>query len=88
MLRPTYHVEPVYPPEARSSKVEGWVELGMQVDEDGNVTHAEVLSSRPAGVFDDAAMAAVMQWRYCRPGDVAQPYPDRIPVRFRFKASG
>ena len=55
-------VEPVYPDKARKDKIEGLIVLEVTVDREGRVTNAKVLRSIPA--LDQAAIQAVMQWRY------------------------
>jgi protein TonB len=56
-------VEPVYPPMAVHSFMQGTVILEALVDEDGTVDEVQVL--RSAGkILDEAAIDAVKQWRY------------------------
>ena len=55
-------VAPVYPPEAVTTRVQGVVALEAVIGPTGEVTDIEVLRSVPA--LDDAATAAVRQWRY------------------------
>jgi TonB family protein len=59
------HVDPLYPAEARAAGVEGVVLVGFTVDVAGRVTDPVVLSGHV--LLDDAALAAVRQWRYRRP---------------------
>lgn len=55
-------VRPVYPPEAMAAKVSGMVILEARINEDGAVEDAQVLRSIP--ILDQAAIDAVMQWRF------------------------
>ena len=55
-------VAPVYPPEAVASRVQGVVGLEVVVGPTGAVTNIEVSRSVPP--LDEAATAAVRQWRY------------------------
>jgi TonB family protein len=57
-------VDPIRPPSV-SSRVQGYVILEIHVDCMGNVLHARVLRSLPG--LDQAALDAVMQWRYQPP---------------------
>jgi TonB family protein len=57
----------VYPRLAEAAGVEGRVELGFDVGDDGRVSNARVLESTPAHLFDRAALLAVSRWRY-QPG--------------------
>jgi TonB family protein len=56
------HVDPIYPSEAQASRVQGVVVVEATIGTDGSVTDARILKSIPA--LDQAALDAVMQWRY------------------------
>lgn len=55
-------VEPIYPELAKRSRVSGRVVLTITVDEEGSVADVQVLNGHP--LLNDAAVAAVKQWRY------------------------
>jgi len=55
-------VPPVYPTEAQSAKVSGTVIIEALIDQQGFVTNAKILKS--VALLDQAALDAVMQWRY------------------------
>jgi len=55
-------VEPVYPELAKRARVSGVVVLQVTVDEEGNVAELRVLKGHP--LLNDAAEAAVRQWKY------------------------
>ena len=55
-------VEPEYPPLAVRAKLQGVVILEALVDRQGRVENVRVLRSIP--LLDNAAIAAVRQWRY------------------------
>jgi protein TonB len=57
-----HRVTPVYPELARRARVSGIVVLEVTVDEEGTVTEVRVLRGHP--LLDEAAAAAVRQWRY------------------------
>jgi protein TonB len=58
-------IKPDYPELARVARIEGRVILQAIVLKDGSVGELEVLScNRPNMGFEDAALAAVAQWRY------------------------
>jgi periplasmic protein TonB len=57
-----HHVAPVYPAIAQQAKVEGNVILEATIGTDGRVKDLRVLSSKP--LLDQAAISAVMQWRF------------------------
>jgi protein TonB len=58
----TRHVNPVYPPIAMSSRVQGVVILEVVIGADGKIGQARVLRSIP--LLDQAAIDAVMQWEF------------------------
>ncbi len=60
--KPITRVAPSYPEEARNARVDGKVILQALVGEDGRVLDTRVVKSIP--LLDEAAMAAVRQWRF------------------------
>jgi TonB family protein len=56
------HVAPVYPDIAQASRVQGVVILELIIDPNGDVSDARVL--RSIALLDQAALDAVMQWRF------------------------
>jgi TonB family protein len=77
-------VQPDYPRKAREDSIEGWVELDFTVAESGRVRELSVRAANPRGVFDQAAIGAVSQWRY-KPALVdAKPVAQRARIRVRF----
>ncbi|MBT87179.1 MAG: hypothetical protein CMD55_00725 [Gammaproteobacteria bacterium] len=55
---------PTYPRRAIRLGVEGSVRLEFDVDTDGSVLDPYVVESKPAGVFDRAAIKAVRKFLY------------------------
>jgi protein TonB len=55
-------VEPVYPPLARTARIQGSVVLAAVISKAGTIQHLQVLSGHPMLV--NAALEAVNQWRY------------------------
>ena len=55
-------VQPVYPPLARQTRVQGIVTLHALIDKDGTISALEVISGHP--LLMQTAMDAVKQWRY------------------------
>ena len=76
-------VEAVYPPEAERAGITGAVTLELIVDAEGRVAEATVLA--PAGHgFDEAALAAVRQFRF-EPGRAdGKPVPVKVTYRYAF----
>lgn len=57
-------VVPEYPREAKAAGIEGSVMLQIIVDERGYVISASVIAADPPGIFEDAAIQAIMKWRF------------------------
>jgi len=66
-LERTYYVAPAYPRSAEKQGLSGEVRVQLTVGANGRVKAAEVVSSTPAGVFDQSVMAAVIRWRFKPP---------------------
>ncbi|MDQ2070815.1 M56 family metallopeptidase [Natronospira bacteriovora] len=62
-LKPIVRVAPKWPREAVQQGIEGEVTMEMRVHKDGSVSDVTVVASNPEGVFDEAAVEAVEQWR-------------------------
>jgi TonB family protein len=77
-------VQPSYPMRAVNAKIEGWVDVEFTVAETGKVRDVSVRASSNPGVFDDAAVKAVAQWRYKPVLRDAKPVPVRSEIRVRF----
>ena len=56
------YVPPVYPADAQQARISGIVILEAIIDENGDVAMTRVLKSVP--MLDEAASAAVSQWKY------------------------
>jgi TonB family protein len=80
-------VQPVYPLKAQGKKVEGWVDVEFTVSETGKVKDVAVRAASIPGVFEDAAVKAVSQWRYQPQLRDAKPAPVRTQIRVRFTLS-
>ena len=58
------HVEPIYPKEAFKSSLTGSVTMSFTVNLDGSIGDIVILESTPKGVFENASITALSQWRY------------------------
>ena len=83
-LTQTKSVQPIYPPDAERRRIAGWVELNFTVNELGEVKDIAVGNADPAGTFDQAAIAALGQWRYRPVMRDGKPAPQRARIRIRF----
>lgn len=83
--RPVSTVAPEYPVRARAKGVSGFVTLSLLVGADGSLQDVRVLEARPAGVFDQAAMDAVRQWRFQPAMYEGRPVSMRARQTLRFE---
>ncbi|MGZ3443319.1 MAG: TonB family protein, partial [Polyangia bacterium] len=76
-------VDALYPAEAARAGVQGAVTLELIVDAEGRVAEATVLA--PAGHgFDEAALAAVKQFRFSPGRADGKPVPVKVTYRYAF----
>lgn len=69
---PVYVRNPVYPQVAMQQGIEGEVVVEFSLTQGGSVRALRVISSSPAGVFEQSALDAVHFWKYAVPaGSVA-----------------
>jgi len=87
-LNRTVHRPASYPQRARERGVEGWVEVEFTVAADGSTRDMVVTAAEPAGVFENAVLEAISDWRY-EPRTVAGKAVDqRVQTRIRFQLAG
>jgi protein TonB len=75
----------VYPTEALELGVEGWVDVDLVVDRNGQPRNLTVVDAAPPGRFDAAALAAVAQYRYVPFERDGRIYERRLRFRLRFQ---
>ena len=80
--RQTFAVDPTFPPLAREAHVGGTVVVEAVIDEHGNVVQARVVSGHPLLV--DAALKAVLQWKYEPTSLNGQPVSVELQVQVHF----
>jgi len=81
---PLQRIAPQYPREAARARINGWVQLEVLVNADGSVRSARVLDAKPKGLFDAAAVTAVLRWKF-KPRIVdGQPVAQRGSQRIEF----
>lgn len=83
-LKRTRNVAPQYPRRAKAQDIEGWVELQLTVDPDGEVVDVAVLDAEPKQVFERAAIRAVMRWEFEPPREagITENQVGRVIVNF------
>jgi TonB family protein len=80
----TRSVKPNYPQAALERGTEGWVDLVFTVRTDGTISDVSVTGAEPAGIFEQAAMAAVRRWRYEPVRKDGRAVEQRARLRLRF----
>lgn len=56
--------EMTYPTSAAEKGIQGFVEVSLLVSDLGQVEKVNILNANPKGIFEDAARASVIQWRF------------------------
>lgn len=77
--------QPVYPSRARSKNIEGFVTFSLRVGLDGSVEEVRVLEAQPAGVFEQAAKEALLDWRFEPATYEGLPVATRMQQTLQFK---
>ncbi len=57
-------IPPRYPYRAERKKIEGWVKVSFIITAQGTVQDAVVVDAKPKGIFDRAALQAILKWRF------------------------
>ncbi|WFB35469.1 energy transducer TonB [Kiritimatiellota bacterium B12222] len=62
--RALVRVNPVYPPQARMRKIEGYVTIEFVVEADGRIEDVVVIDSKPGDIFVRSVERAIRGWRF------------------------
>jgi protein TonB len=62
--RATFQAPMQYPPRAKAKGIKGYVVLSLLIGVTGEIEQVKVVESWPEGVFDEAALQGVNQWRF------------------------
>lgn len=62
--RATFQAPMAYPPRAKARGVKGYVVLSLLIGVTGDVEQVSVIESFPEGVFDEAALQGINQWKF------------------------
>jgi protein TonB len=82
--QPITKIPPVYPYRARERGIEGAVQVKLLVNADGSVSRIQILDARPAGLFEEAVLKALPQWRF-QPGVIdGQPVTAWVVTTLHF----
>lgn len=55
---------PMYPHYAMVNRIEGFVEVKYDVDDDGKVTNIRITKSKPHRLFNSSVISAMTKWHY------------------------
>jgi len=81
----THRVEPAYPPDAKRTRRQGWVDVTFTVEPDGSVIGATVADADPKYVFDRAAISAVSRWQFTPGTQDGKPVALQLRQRIEFR---
>ena len=56
--------QPKYPIQAARDRVEGYVKLSFDINENGETSDIKVIDESPEKVFSEQAILAVTKWKY------------------------
>lgn len=80
--------QPAYPEKALEHGVEGSVVLEFGLTPDGTVKNVQVVDAEPAGVFDEAAIDAFLQWKFRVPPQLSEAARFRQNLSFTLHGDG
>ena len=61
---PLVEVQPRYPAQAKSRKIEGYVVVRLAISKEGSVEDVEVIDAKPNGIFEREVMRAAYRYRF------------------------
>jgi len=61
---PYSSVQPNIPEIAWINRLNGTIEVSLSINQQGKVTHVDILNSSPKGIFEEAVIEAVYRWSY------------------------
>lgn len=83
-LLPLQRIPPQYPRDAARAGITGWVQLEVTVNADGSVRGAKVIDAKPRGMFEAAAVQAVMRWKFKPKIEDGKPVEQRGAQKIEF----
>jgi len=81
---PLVQVEPRYPPQAISRKIEGYVVVRLQISKLGSVEEVSVIDAKPKGIFEREAIKAAWRYRFKPKLVDGKPVPQVATLPFEF----
>ncbi len=73
-----------YPRIAMKKNIKGYVIINILIDKSGNVEVAQVLEANPPGIFDQAALASIREWKFSPAQYKSNPVKIWAKQRIRF----
>ena len=61
---PLVRIQPRYPAHAARKRLSGTVIVEFEINPDGTVANPRVVQAKPPNVFDDAAIKAILRWKF------------------------
>lgn len=81
---PLLRVQPRYPPEALASETSGALYMMAKFNRLGEIEMVYVLAADPRGVFEDAAIEALLKWTYHVGENATEHQFQFVPVQLNF----
>jgi protein TonB len=81
---PLVRIEPQYPPQAQTRRLEGWVHVRFTITGAGTVKNAKVVKSSDM-IFESATIRAVEQWKYQPQMEGGKPVERQTETILRFE---
>ncbi|MEE9345878.1 MAG: energy transducer TonB [Methylococcales bacterium] len=85
---PLVTMKPRYPVRALSRNIEGWVVIEFTITPTGTVIDAKVTDAKPEGIFDRAALNAIVKWKFKPKMKNGRPVAQRATQRLKFNVEG
>ena len=83
-LFPLHTPNPIYPKRAKKRGIEGWVKVSFTIQTNGKVEGIVVISSEPAGIFDNASRRTVSKWKFKPQLLAGKPTARKVEKTIRF----
>ena len=81
---PLVQVEPRYPAQAKSRKIEGYVVVRLEISKEGSVENVEVVDANPKGIFEREVIRAAYRYRFKPKLEDGKPVAQQATKTFEF----
>lgn len=86
-IKPVITFKPIYPKEAILARIEGYVDVQFTVDIHGSVKDTFVVKSKPKKIFNQAAIQAILEYKFSPQLLDSVPIEQIATQRIEFKLS-